>query len=149
MNLLFFYHVFFAGVYYAYAFFNPSDSKKYFSRTLAETKSWFSSFELETGFIDFVSYPFFKIFKKGFINFFRKSPISVKMSATVFLMSSIAMSFVMSNLGIMMRQKSMVMYFLFFVIYYFVAEEKYNKIIKRRKRQAIIKKQQKLKTRVA
>ena len=89
---------------------------------------------------------FFKIFKKGFIKFIRKSPISVKMSVTVFLMSSIAMSFVMSNLGIMMRQKSMVMYFLFFVIYYFLAEKKYEKIVKIKRRKAIVEKQKKIKT---
>lgn len=32
----------------------------------------------------------------------------------------------MSNLGIIMRQKSMVMYFGFFVIYYFLALEKWK-----------------------
>ncbi len=55
------------------------------------------------------------------------------MSATVFFTSSLAMVFVMSNLGIMMRQKSMVMYFLFFVIYYFLAEKKYKRIVKMKK----------------
>lgn len=73
---------------------------------------------------------FFKIIKKDFIGFLKKSPVSVKMSITVFLLASIAMSFVMSNLGIIMRQKSMVMYFLFFVIYYYLAQKKYDKIIK-------------------
>src|SRR5690606_19397743 len=58
---------------------------------------------------------FLKILKKDFIKFIRKSPISVKMSLTVFFLSSFAMTFVMTNLGIIMRQKSMVMYFLFFV----------------------------------
>ena len=52
------------------------------------------------------------------------------MSLTAFLLASFAMSFVMSNLGIIMRQKSMVMYFLFFVIYYFLAQEKYDKMMK-------------------
>lgn len=73
---------------------------------------------------------FFKILKKDFISFLRKSPISVKMSITVFLLASIAMSFIMSNLGIIMRQKSMVMYFLFFVIYYYLAQKKYDKLVK-------------------
>ena len=73
---------------------------------------------------------FLKILNKSFIKFLKKSPISVKMSATVFLLSSWAMTFVMSNLGIIMRQKSMVMYFLFFVIYYFLAQEKYDRILK-------------------
>lgn len=81
---------------------------------------------------------FFKIFRKGFIKFIRKSPISVKMSLTVFFFSSLAMTFVMSNLGIIMRQKSMVMYFLFFVIYYFVAQEKYDRILLLKKKRAIL-----------
>ena len=49
------------------------------------------------------------------------------MSFIVFLLTSFAMTFVMSNLGIIMRQKSMVMYFGFFVIYYFLANEKWLK----------------------
>jgi hypothetical protein len=77
---------------------------------------------------------FIKIINKRFYKFLIKSPISVKMSLTVFLLSSLAMTFVMSNLGIIMRQKSMVMYFLFFVIYYFLAKQKYDKIILRKKK---------------
>ena len=73
---------------------------------------------------------FFKMLKKDFIKFIRKSPILVKLSLTVFFLSSLALTFVMSNLGIIMRQKSMVMYFLFFVIYYYLAEKKYSKIIR-------------------
>lgn len=73
---------------------------------------------------------FFKILKKDFIKFLKKSPISVKMSITIFFLASLAMTFVMSNLGIIMRQKSMVMYFLFFVIYYYLAQKKYDRIIK-------------------
>lgn len=73
---------------------------------------------------------FVKIFKKDFIRFLKKSPISVKMSLVVFLLSSFALTFVMSNLGIIMRQKSMVMYFLFFVIYYYLAQKKYDRIVK-------------------
>ena len=76
---------------------------------------------------------FFKIVKKDFFSFLKKSPVSVKMSITVFLLASIAMSFVMSNLGIIMRQKSMVMYFLFFVIYYYLAQKKYTKYMKLKK----------------
>lgn len=70
---------------------------------------------------------FFKICNRRFIKFIRKSPYMVKMSAIVFLLTSFAMTFVMSNLGIIMRQKSMVMYFGFFVIYYFLANEKWLK----------------------
>ncbi|MFV8281331.1 hypothetical protein ACNKXS_07285, partial [Christiangramia marina] len=76
-----------------------------------------------------------KILKKDFIKFLKKSNIVVKMSITVFFLSSLALTFVMSNLGIIMRQKSMVMYFLFFVIYYYLAQKKYDKIIKKRKLQ--------------
>lgn len=75
----------------------------------------------------------FQILKKDFISFLKKSPALVKMSFVVFLMTSLAMTFVMSNLGIIMRQKSMVMYFLFFVIYYYLAEKKYRKILRVKK----------------
>ncbi|WP_245566921.1 hypothetical protein [Christiangramia portivictoriae] len=78
---------------------------------------------------------FFKIIKKDFVRFIKKSPVAVKMSLVVFLLSSLALTFVMSNLGIIMRQKSMVMYFLFFVIYYYLAQRKYDRIIKKRKLQ--------------
>lgn len=70
---------------------------------------------------------FFKICNKRFLNFIRKSPYMVKLSAITFLVSSYAMTFVMSNLGIIMRQKTMSMYFGFFVIYYFLAYEKLQK----------------------
>lgn len=76
---------------------------------------------------------FFKIFKKDFLKFLKNSPVSVKMSLTTFFLASLAMSFVMSNLGIIIRQKSMVMYFLFFVIYYFLAQQKYDRILQLRK----------------
>lgn len=71
---------------------------------------------------------FAKIFNKRFLRFILKSPYMVKMSSIVFLLSSFALTFVMSNLGIIMRQKSMVMYFGFFVIYYFLAQEKWQQI---------------------
>lgn len=70
---------------------------------------------------------FLKICNKRFLSFIRKAPYMVKMSAVTFLLASYAMTFVMSNLGIIMRQKTMVMYFGFFVIYYFLAEEKWKK----------------------
>lgn len=76
---------------------------------------------------------FFKILKKDFIKFILNSPISVKMSLVVFFLTSFAMTFIMSNLGIIMRQKSMVMYFAFFVIYYYLAQKKYDKIIRLKK----------------
>ncbi|SDS79414.1 hypothetical protein SAMN04487764_3077 [Gillisia sp. Hel1_33_143] len=76
---------------------------------------------------------FIKILKKDFISFIKSSTVVVKMSLVVFFLSSFAMTFIMSNLGIIMRQKSMVMYFLFFVIYYYLAQKKYDKIIKIKK----------------
>lgn len=75
-----------------------------------------------------------KIIRKDFIKFIRKSPAVVKMSLVIFLLTSFAMTFVMSNLGIIMRQKQMVMYFLFFVIYYYLAQKKYDRILLIRKR---------------
>jgi hypothetical protein len=76
---------------------------------------------------------FVKILKKDFISFLKKSPVTVKMSLVVFFLSSFALTFVMSNLGIIMRQKSMVMYFMFFVIYYYLAQKKYDRIMKKRR----------------
>lgn len=73
---------------------------------------------------------FTKIFNKRFLNFILKAPYLVKTSLIIFVLSSFALTFVMSNLGIIMRQKSMVMYFGFFVIYYFLASEKYELIQK-------------------
>jgi hypothetical protein len=70
---------------------------------------------------------FFKICNLRFIGFIRKAPYMVKMSAITFLLASYAMTFVMSNLGIIMRQKTMVMYFGFFVVYYFLADEQWKK----------------------
>lgn len=84
---------------------------------------------------------FFKICKKDFIKFLKRSPALVKMSMVIFFTASLAMTFVMSNLGIIMRQKTMVMYFLFFVIYYYLAEKKYMNLIQIKKRRAILKAQ--------
>jgi len=76
---------------------------------------------------------FVKILKKDFITFIKNSTVVVKMSLVIFFLSSFAMTFVMSNLGIIMRQKSMVMYFAFFVIYYYLAQKKYDKIMRLKK----------------
>lgn len=67
---------------------------------------------------------FLKLFKRNFFKFLKSAPVNVKMSLVIFLTTSFAMTFVMSNLGIIIRQKSMIMYFLFFVVYYFLAAEK-------------------------
>lgn len=68
-----------------------------------------------------------KLVDKDFIPFLKKSTSLVKMSLVIFISSSIALSFVMSNLGIAMRQKSMVMYFLFFVILSFLEYKQQKK----------------------
>ena len=85
----------------------------------------------------------FKLFQRGIFKFLRKSPMMVKMSLVVFFLSSLAMTFIMSNLGIIMRQKSMVMYFLFFVIYYYLAQKKYVKLKRMKKiREAALREKQ-------
>lgn len=75
---------------------------------------------------------FAKIMNRRFLLFIRRAPYMVKMAAITFLTTSFAMTFVMSNLGIIMRQKSMVMYFGFFVIYYFLANEKWLQMQKKK-----------------
>ena len=80
---------------------------------------------------------FTKICNKRFLKFIVKAPYLVKTSLIIFVLTSFALTFVMSNLGIIMRQKSMVMYFGFFVIYYFLASEKYE-MMQRNKPKPII-----------
>ncbi|WP_147383185.1 hypothetical protein [Pontibacter oryzae] len=67
-----------------------------------------------------------KLVDKDFISFLKKSSSLVKMSLVTFISSSIALSMVMANLGIVIRQKSMVMYFFFFIILAFM-EYKHRK----------------------
>ncbi|GAB3820153.1 hypothetical protein GCM10028895_19690 [Pontibacter rugosus] len=69
-----------------------------------------------------------KLFDKDFIGFFKNSSSMVKMSSVIFISSSIALSFVMANLGIVIRQKSQVMYFLFFVIIAFMEYKQRKKL---------------------
>ncbi|HCD87129.1 MAG TPA: hypothetical protein DEQ87_05740 [Algoriphagus sp.] len=76
-------------------------------------------------------YMFSKVFKKSFIDYMRIAPAMVKMSAVVFISISISMTFVMSNLGIIIRQKSQIMYYMLFVIVAFMDWEKTNRIKKR------------------
>ena len=79
---------------------------------------------------------FAKISNRRFLRFIIKAPYLVKTSLIIFMLTSFALTFVMSNLGIMMRQKSMVMYFAFFVIYYFLASEKFQ-LLQKNKPQAV------------
>ena len=67
---------------------------------------------------------FGKLLKLNFFKFWKKAPSHVKSCFMIFFLTSLAMTFIMSNLGIMIRQKTMIMYFMFFVIYYFLAYEK-------------------------
>ena len=86
---------------------------------------------------------FLKIIKKDFFQFIKKSPVSVKMSLTIFFATSFAMTFIVSNLGIIMRQKSMIMYYIFFVIYYYLAEKKYLDIMRRKRLRTLAKERMK------
>lgn len=53
-----------ALVYYIYAFFNPSDSKGYFSRAKYSFRgeSWFDFYGTSTTFVEFIGYPFIHFF---------------------------------------------------------------------------------------
>jgi hypothetical protein len=73
------------------------------------------------------------LLKKSFFKFIRKSSAVVKSSLVIFIVSSIALSSTMSNLGIIIRQKSMVMYFFFYVILAFMDYEKMQVYIKKKK----------------
>ena len=59
----------------------------------------------------------------------------VKINLVIFLATSIALSTTLSNMGIIVRQKSMVMYFLLFVIISFLDYKK--EIIFKKRKQAI------------
>ena len=82
---------------------------------------------------------FAKIANRRFLRFITKAPYLVKTSLIIFVLTSFALTFVMANLGIIMRQKSMVMYFGFFVIYYFLANEKYQIMQKNKPNPIILK----------
>ena len=82
---------------------------------------------------------FAKIANRRFLRFIIKAPYLVKTSLIIFVLTSFALTFVMANLGIIMRQKSMVMYFGFFVIYYFLANEKYQIMQKNKPNLVILK----------
>lgn len=69
-------------------------------------------------------YLFFKLFQKGILDFMRKGSALMKTCVVVFLATSFALSGTLSNLGIIIRQKSMVIYFLLFVIISFLDYKK-------------------------
>ena len=75
-----------------------------------------------------------KLFHLQFLTFFRASMVMVKSGMVAFLATSLALSGTLSNLGIIIRQKSMVMYFLLLVILAFLdyrkaREEKKNALL--------------------
>jgi hypothetical protein len=61
-----------------------------------------------------------KLFDRSFLVYMKKAPALIKACAVVFLTTSIALSGTLSNLGIIIRQKSMVMYFLLLLIVCFM-----------------------------
>jgi hypothetical protein len=74
-----------------------------------------------------------KLFQKGFIKFLRKGSALLKTSAVTFIATSFALSNTMSNMGIIIRQKSMIMYFLFFVILMFLDYKKEQQVLRRQR----------------
>ncbi len=72
-----------------------------------------------------------KLFKGGFFKFVKGASALVKTNLVVFLATSIALSTTLSNMGIIVRQKSMVMYFLLFVIIAFMDFNKEKLFAKR------------------
>jgi hypothetical protein len=73
------------------------------------------------------------VFSGNFIGFIRKSPALIKTSAVVFLAISFALSGTLSNLGIIIRQKSMVMYFFLFILLTFMDYKKSIAVNKKKK----------------
>jgi hypothetical protein len=76
-----------------------------------------------------------KLFQSGFFRFLRKGTALVKTSAVVFLATSFALSGALSNLGIIIRQKSMVMYFFMFVIISFLDYKKDLRVVKQQQKE--------------
>lgn len=76
-----------------------------------------------------------KLFDRNVWGFLKDASPLVKTSAVAFLATSFALSGTLSNLGIIIRQKSMVMYFLLFVIICFMDYKK-NLSVSRKKRVA-------------
>lgn len=79
-----------------------------------------------------------KIFQGSFFKFMKKASALVKINLVIFLATSVALSTTLSNMGIIVRQKSMVMYFLLFVIISFLD---YKKEIVFRRRKIAMEKQ--------
>lgn len=76
-------------------------------------------------------YMFSRILKKDFITYIKSAPAMVQMSGIVFISISISMTYMMSNLGIIIRQKSQIMYFMLFMVVAFMDWQKTNRLRKR------------------
>jgi hypothetical protein len=63
---------------------------------------------------------FLTLFRKDFLRYIVIAPAMVKMAGLVFVSVSISMTYMMSNLGIIIRQKSQIMYFMLFVVLAFM-----------------------------
>ncbi len=74
-----------------------------------------------------------KLFNKSFVGFITTSPATVKASLFIFLSTSLAFCGTLSNLGIIIRQKSMVMYFFLFIVIGFLDHLKTNRLQKKKK----------------
>jgi hypothetical protein len=77
----------------------------------------------------------FKLFQSGFLKFLSKSSAIIKTSFVVFVGTSLMMCSTLSNLGIIVRQKTMIMYFFLFLVVAFLDYKKAPR--KNRKRAAI------------
>jgi hypothetical protein len=73
------------------------------------------------------------LFQPGFFKFIKISSALVKTCAVAFLATSFALSATLSNMGIIIRQKSMVMYFFLFIIISFL-DYKQGRLMARRKK---------------
>lgn len=69
-----------------------------------------------------------KLFNPYFLGYIKKAPALIKICAVAFLATSIALSGTLSNLGIIIRQKSMVMYFLLLLVVCFMDYKQHVKI---------------------
>lgn len=76
-------------------------------------------------------YMFSKIFHKDFFKYIKSAPAMVKMAGIVFFSISISMTYIMSNLGIIIRQKSQIMFYMLFVVAAFLDWQKTQRIKKR------------------
>ena len=72
------------------------------------------------------------LFQKGFFKYLFKSSALVKTAAVAFLATSFALSATLSNMGIIIRQKSMVMYFFLFIIISFLEYKQRVKLARRK-----------------